>query len=98
MTYEQLDLVILGSIMSTVSREEFWPTYTIHKFAKRKKLVMTCMHHGHHLCKATHNFLHSVGNHQVKAVKQSYQQNGLSWENRLTMLCHIYRSITFSEL
>ena len=78
LTHEQLDLVILGSIMATVSRDEFRPTYTRHKPAKRQKIVTTYMHHGHHLCKATYNFLHGVGNHRVKAVKQSYLQNGLS--------------------
>ena len=78
LTHEQLDLVILGSIMATVSRDEYRPTYTRHKPAKRQKMVTTYMHHGHHLCKATYNFLHGVGNHRVKAVKHSYLVNGLS--------------------
>ena len=78
LTHEQLDLVILGSIMATVSRDEFRPTYTRHKPAKRQKIVTAYMHHGHHLCKATYNFLHGVGNHRVKAVKLNYLENGLS--------------------
>ena len=36
------------------------------------------MHHGHNLCKTTYNFLHGVGSHRVKAVKQRYLKNGLS--------------------
>ena len=78
LTHEQLDLVILGSIMATVNRDEFRPGYTRHKPAKRQKMVTTYMHHGHHLCKSTYNFLHGIGNHQAKAVKQSYLQNGLA--------------------
>ena len=103
LTHKQLDLVILGSIMATVSRDEFRPTYTRHKPAKRQKIIMTYMHHGHHLCKDTYNILHGVGNHRVKAVKQSYLQNGLSVRTHgntrylLTMLCHIYKSITSSS-
>ena len=78
LTREQLDLVIMGSIMATVNNDEFRPSYTRHKPAKRQKIVTTYMHHGHHLCKATYNFLHGVGNHRVKAIKQSYLSNGLS--------------------
>ena len=78
LTWEQLNLVILGSIMATVNTDEFWPSYTGHKPAKRQRMVTTYMHHGHHLCKATYNFLHGVGNHRVKAIKQSYLSNGLS--------------------
>ena len=78
LTREQLDLVILGSIMATVSKDELRPAYTRHKPAKRQKIVTIYMHHGHHLCKTTYNFLHAVGNHRVKAIKQSYLQNGLS--------------------
>ena len=65
----QLDLVILGSIMAIVNTDEFWPSYTRHKPAKRQRMVTTYMHHGHHLCKAPYNFLHGIGNHPVKAIK-----------------------------
>ena len=78
LTHEQLDLVILGSIMATVNKDELRPTYTRHIPAKRQRMVTTYMHHGHHLCKNTYNFLHGIGNHRVKAVKQSYLQNGLT--------------------
>ena len=73
LTHEQLDLVILGSIMATDSRDEFRPAYTRHKSAKRQNMVTTYMHHEHHLCKATYNFLHGVGNHRVKAVRVTYR-------------------------
>ena len=68
LTREQLDLVILGLIMATVNTEEFRPSYTRHKPAKRQRKVTTYKHHSHHLCNATYNLLHGVGNHRVKAI------------------------------
>lgn len=78
LTREQLDLVIMGSIMATINNDEHCQPWYRHKPAKRQKTTTTYMHHGHNLCKTTYNFLHGVGNHRVKAVKQSYLQNGLS--------------------
>ena len=78
LTHEQLNLVILGSIMATLNHEEECRSWSRHKPAKRQKTMMTYMHHGYNLCKATYNFLHGVGNHRVKAIKKSYLQNGLT--------------------
>ena len=78
LTHEQLDLVILGSIMATLHNEEECRSWSRHKPAKRQKMMMTYMHHGYNLCKTTYNFLHGVGNHRVKAIRKSYLQNGLT--------------------
>ena len=77
LTHEQLDLVILGSIMATVSTDDFRSSYCRHKHAKRQKTTTTYMHQGHHLCKTTYDFLHGVGSHRVKNIRRSYIQNGL---------------------
>ena len=78
LSHEQLDLVILGSVMATINSDEFCRPWHRHKPAKRQKTMMAYMHHGHNLCKKTYSFLHDVGNHRVKAIRQSYLQNGLT--------------------
>ena len=97
LTHEQLDLVLLGSIMATVNTDEYRPTYTRHKPAKRQKMVTSYMHHGHHLCKATYNFLHGVGNHRVKAVKQNYLQNGLLVRTHGNTRRSPHNALTYSQ-
>ena len=76
LTHEQLDLVILGSIMATIRKDDI--SHGRHKPAKRQKTMMTYMHHGHHLCARTYNFLHGIGSHRVKHVKASYLMHGLA--------------------
>jgi len=44
----------------------------------RGKTTNTYIHHGHHLFIVMCIFHHCVGNHRVKAVRQSYLQSGLS--------------------
>ena len=61
LTHEQLDLVILGSIMATIRKDDV--SHGRHKPAKRQKTMMMYMHHGHHLCARTYNFLHGIGSH-----------------------------------
>ena len=98
LTRKQLDLVILGSIMKTVNTNEFRPSYTRHKPAKRQRMVTTYMHHGHHLCKSTYNFLHGVGNYQVKAIKQSYLSNGLSVRTHGNYKGMPHNALTYRQL
>ena len=77
LTHEQLDLVILGSVMATIHTDDSI-LHGRHKPAKRQKTMMTFMHHGHHLCSTTYNFLHGLGTHRVKHVRKSYLENGLA--------------------
>ena len=76
LTHEQLDLVILGSIMATIRKDDI--SHGRHKPAKRQKTMMTYMHHGHHLCARTYNFLHGIVSHRVKHVEASYLIHGLA--------------------
>ena len=73
LTHEQLDLVILGSIMATIRKDNI--SHGRHKPAKRQKTMMTYMHHGHHFCACTYNFL---GSHRMKHMKASYLMHGLA--------------------
>lgn len=77
LTHEQLDLVILGSVMATINTDDS-RLHGRHKPAKRQKTTMIFMHHGHHLCSKTYNFLHGLGTHRVKFVRKSYLTNGLT--------------------
>ena len=49
LTHDQLDLVLLGSVMSTVSDGDV--VAGRHKPAKRQRTALTYMHKGHHLCR-----------------------------------------------
>ena len=98
LTHEQLDLVILGSIMATIHKDDIF--HGRHKPAKRQKTMMTYMHHGHHLCVHTYNFLHGIGSHRVKHVKASYITHGLATRthgnsNKLPANTLFYRSTCY---
>ena len=75
LTREQLDLVLLGSVMSTVSDGEV--SAGRHKPAKRLRTAVTYMHKGHHICRSTFNFLYGVGKHRVPAIKKNFLEHGL---------------------
>ena len=75
LTHEQLDLVLLGSVMSTVSDGDV--TAGRHKPAKRQRTALSYMHKGHHLCRATFNFLYGIGKHRVPAIKRHFLEYGL---------------------
>ena len=75
LTREQLDLVILGSVMSTVNDGDV--AAGRHKPAKRQRTALSYMHKGHHLCKTTFNFLYGVGKHRVPAIKKNFLEYGL---------------------
>ena len=75
LTREQLDLVLLGSVMSTVSDGEVIAGR--HKPAKHERTALTYMHKGHHLCRSTFNFLYGVGKHRVPAMNKNFLEYGL---------------------
>ena len=77
LTHEQLDLVIMGSIMSTTNVTDD-NIHGHHRPAKRQKTCIGYMHNGRQLCRKTYNFLHGVGKHRVPAIKNSYINDGLT--------------------
>ena len=81
LTRDELDLTLIGSIMSTVIQDEYIRDGR-HKNPKRRKQVKTSfMHHGHEICKKTFTFLHAIGKDRLRNVRESYLTNGL--ETRL---------------
>ena len=77
LTHEQLDLVIMGSIMSATNVTDD-NIHGHHRPAMRQKTCIGYMHNGQKLCRKTYNFLHGVGEHRVPAIKNSYINDGLT--------------------
>ena len=76
LTRQQLDLVLLGSVMSTTAVEKD-VVRGRHKPTKRQRLTMGYMHRGYQLCKVTFNFMYGLGKHRVPAIRKSFISNGL---------------------
>ena len=76
LTRQQLDLVLLGSVMSTTAVEKDVARGR-HKPTKRQRLSTGYMHRGYQLCKITFNFLYGVGKHRVPAIRKGFVSNGL---------------------
>ena len=93
LTHDELDLVLMGSIMSTIMTNDV--AWCRHKPTKRSRIRQHYMHNGHTVCKTTFMFLHGVGKKRLIAVKDQYKNNGL--ETRIhknsKRLPHNYRSL-----
>ena len=76
LTHDELDLALLGCIMSTVITDEYVRDGR-HKPAKRRRITTTFTHHAHEVCKTTFCFLYGIGRRRIMALKESYLTNGL---------------------
>lgn len=77
LTRDELDLTLIGAIMSTLIHDDYVRDGR-HKNPKRRKQTTTSyMHHGHEICKKTFTFLHGIGKDRLRNVKDSYLTNGL---------------------
>ena len=78
MTHQELDLVLLGSLMTTIHDHDTTVARGRHKPAKRAKITSHFMHNGYHVCINTFAFLFGIGaNHRIKAMKKHYLENGM---------------------
>ena len=78
MTHQELDLVLLGSLMTTLHDHEDTVARGRHKPVKRKKITSHFMHNGYHVCINTFAFLYGIGaNHRIKAIRKHYLENGM---------------------
>ena len=73
--HDQLDLVLLSSVMSTVSDGD--AVAGKYKSAKHRCMALTYMHKDHHLCRNTFSFLYGVGKHRMPAIKKNFLEYGL---------------------
>ena len=77
LTRQELDLVLLGSIMTTVMDRDSIVDGR-HKQAKRKKISSCHMHNGYKVCKSTYAFLYGVRTkHRLENIKKHYLEHGM---------------------
>ena len=77
LTRDELDLTLIGSIMSTLIQDDYVRDGR-HKNPKRRKQMTTLyMHHGYEICKKTFTFLYGIGKERLRNVRDSYLTNGL---------------------
>ena len=76
LTRQQLDLVLLGSVMSTTAVDKD-VVHGRHRPTKRQRLSTRYMHRGYQLCKNTYNFLYGLGKHRVPTIRKNFISNGL---------------------
>ena len=68
LTRDEFDLTLIGSIMSTVIKDDYVRD-SRHKNTKRRKQITTSyMHHGHEICKKTFTFLHDIGKDRLRNI------------------------------
>ena len=78
MTHQELDLVLLGSLMTTLHDHDADVIRGRHKPTKRARISSNFMHKGYHVCINTFAFLFGIGaNHRIKAIKKHYLENGM---------------------
>ena len=74
LTHKQLDLVLMGSVLSTVNASD---KSVGSQLAKQQRITVTFMHRGYHLCKATYTFLYGVNKHSIQSIKEHILEHGL---------------------
>ena len=75
LTHDELDLTLMGSIMSTLLTDDV--SWCRHKPAKRNRFRQQYMHNGHTICRSTFTFLYGIGKKRLQNVKDAYNRNGL---------------------
>lgn len=77
LTRDQLDLVLIGAVMSLVNSNE--KTFNKnHKSKTRERIHSHYLFGGQHICRCTFQFLLGVGKDRLRAIKASYMENGLT--------------------
>lgn len=77
LTRNELDLVLIGSMMSLVNTQPDRKGGK-HKPTKRSRTFTTFLHNGQHVCQQTFRFFLGIGKDRLAAVKESYLSNGLT--------------------
>ena len=76
MTHQELDLVLMGSLMTTLHDHDTTVARGRHKPVRRAKITSHFMHNRYHMCMHTFAFLFGIGtNHCIKAIKKHYLEN-----------------------
>ena len=98
LTREQLDLVLLGSIMTTVLDRDGIVDGR-HKPAKRRKVSSCHMHNGYKVCKTTYAFLYRVGTkHRLENIKKHYLEHGMETRVHKNTRRLPHNALSFDEI
>ena len=94
----ELDLVMLGSIMST-SRQGEEVTHGRHQPVKRQRPRVQYMHNGCVVCKATFGFIFGVGaKHKIDGIRKHYLEEGLAPKIHKNSTLRPHNALTFDEI
>ena len=95
---QELDLVLLGSIMTTVLDRDSIVDGR-HKPAKRIKVSSSHMHNGYKVCKTTYAFLYGVGTkHRLEAIKKHYLEHGMETRVHKNTRRLPHNALSFDEI
>ena len=92
---EQLDMLLLGSVASTVCDDDDVGQRSGHWPAKRQRTTIDYMHKGYHVCRNTFTFLHGVSKHKVQAIKKHFLDNGITTREHGNTGNHPKHALTF---
>ena len=95
---EQLDMLLLGSIASTVCDDDDVGARSDHRPAKRQRTTIDYMHKGYHVCRNTFIFLHGISKHKVLAIKNHFLNNGISTREHGNTGNHPKYALTFRTI
>ena len=98
LTRDQLDMVLLGSVASTVQDNDDVGVRSGHKPAKRQRTGIGYMHKGYNVCRTTFTFLHGVGKHKVNGIKKHFLDHGLSTRIHGNTKKRPHNALTFSMI
>ena len=78
----ELEMLLLGSVASTVCDDDDVGVRSGHKPAKWQRTTIDYMHKGYHICRNTYTLLHGVGKAKIHSMKNHFLDNGLApWEH-----------------
>ena len=92
---EQLDMLLLGSVASTVCDDDDIGQWSGHRLPKLQRTTIHYMHKGYHVCRNTFTFLHGVSKHKVQAIKKHFLDNGIATRKHGNTSNHPKHALTF---
>lgn len=97
LTRNELDLVMLGSIMSTTRIDDV--THGRHKPVKRQRPRACYMHNGCEICKVTFGFIFGVGRkHRIDAIRNHYAEEGLTTRVHKNSKLRPHNALSFDDI
>ena len=97
LTRSELDMVLLGSIMTTVQQSDNL-IHGRHKPEKRKRAHTTYMHNGTPVCQVTFGFIFGIGRkHKITNIRNHYLENGIATRVHKNSLLRPHNALSFDE-